>query len=69
MKIVIKFKNGKAKIYSKDQWDEQGFVGDFYCIKKDDVFIGYYNNNEIFSVELLEDMSPVELIVDKISPL
>ena len=65
MKIVIIFKNGKSKIYNKGQWDEQGFVGDFYCIKKDGVFIGYYSNSEIFSVELLEDTFPIELIIDK----
>ena len=54
-KIVIKFKNGSEKVYNNNQWDEQGFAGDFYCVKKDEVFIGYYSNNEIFSVELLED--------------
>ena len=33
-KIVITFKNDKEKVYNNGQWDEQGFVGDFYCVKK-----------------------------------
>lgn len=51
-RIEITFKTGDTIAYDKDEWDDYGYDGKFFCIKKCQSVIGYYNCDNVFCVEL-----------------
>ena len=51
-RIEITYKNGYTKVYDKGEWDDYGFVGNAIIVKKNDAWVGIYNFDEVFSVEI-----------------
>lgn len=50
--LEITFKSGDTIAYSKDEWDDYAYDGTAISVKKGSVWIGIYNFENVFSVEL-----------------
>ena len=50
--IEITFKNGDTISYGKDEWDDYGYDGKAIMVKQKGAWIGIYNFDQIFCVEL-----------------
>lgn len=53
-KIEITFKSGMSITYAEEKWDDYSYDGKFFCIKKNQACIAYYNCDNVFCVELKE---------------
>lgn len=51
-KIEITFKSGETITYDKDKWDDYAFDGKAVIVKKSGAWIGIYNFDDVFCVEL-----------------
>lgn len=51
-KIEITFKSGETISYSKDEWDDYAYDGKAVIVKKNSTWIGIYNFDDVFCVEL-----------------
>ena len=51
-KIEITFKSGETITYDKDKWDDYAFDGKAVIVKKNGAWIGIYNFDDVFCVEL-----------------
>lgn len=51
-KIEITFKSGETITYDKDKWDDYAFDGKAVIVKKNSTWIGIYNFDDVFCVEL-----------------
>ena len=54
-KIEITFKSGETISYGKDEWDDYAFDGKAVIVKKNGAWIGIYNFDDVFCVELKEN--------------
>ena len=50
--ITITFKNGESVVYDKDKWDDYSFDGKAIIVKDNGSWIGIYNFDSVFCVEL-----------------
>lgn len=50
--IEITFKSGETITYSKGEWDDYSYDGKAVSVKKDGAWVGLYNFDNIFCVEL-----------------
>ena len=53
-KIEITFKSGETITYDKDKWDDYAYDGKAVIVKKNSTWIGIYNFDDVFCVELKE---------------
>lgn len=53
-KIEITFKSGETITYDKEKWDDYAFDGKAVIVKKNSAWIGIYNFDDVFCVELKE---------------
>jgi hypothetical protein len=53
-RIEITFKNGDTISYGKGEWDDYGYDGKAVMVKQKGAWIGIYNFDQIFCVELKE---------------
>lgn len=51
-RIEITFKNGETITYFKDQWDDYAFDGNAVIVKYKGAWVGIYNFDHVFCVEL-----------------
>ena len=51
-KIEITFKSGETITYDKDKWDDYAFDGKAVIVKKNGAWVGIYNFDNVFCVEL-----------------
>lgn len=51
-RIEITFKNGETITYGKDQWDDYAFDGNAVIVKHKGAWVGIYNFDHVFCVEL-----------------
>ena len=51
-KIEITFKSGETITYNKDKWDDYAFDGKAVIVKKNGAWVGIYNFDDVFCVEL-----------------
>lgn len=51
-KIEITFKSGETISYGKDEWDDYAFDGKAVIVKKNGAWVGIYNFDNVFCVEL-----------------
>ena len=51
-KIEITFKSGETITYDKDKWDDYAYDGKAVVVKKNSAWIGIYNFDDVFCVEL-----------------
>lgn len=51
-KIEITFKSGETISYGKGEWDDYAFDGKAVIVKKNSAWIGIYNFDDVFCVEL-----------------
>lgn len=51
-RIEITFKNGDTISYGKGEWDDYGYDGKAVMIKLKGAWIGIYNFDDVFCVEL-----------------
>ena len=51
-KIEITFKSGETISYGKGEWDDYAYDGKAVIVKKNGAWIGIYNFDEVFCVEL-----------------
>ena len=51
-KIEITFKSGETITYDKDQWDDYAFDGKAVIVKNKGAWVGIYNFDHVFCVEL-----------------
>jgi hypothetical protein len=51
-KIEITFKNGDTISYGKGEWDDYGYDGKAVMVKQKGAWIGIYNFEDVFCVEL-----------------
>lgn len=54
--LTITFMNGETKVYLKGGWSDYAYDGKFVRVKKDDMWIGAYNCDSVFSVEVSDDI-------------
>lgn len=50
--IEITFKSGETITYKKGEWDDYSYDGKSVAIKKSGAWVGIYNFDNVFSVEL-----------------
>lgn len=50
--IVITFKSGEAITYKANEWDDYSYDGKSVAVKNHDTWVGIYNFDSVFSVEL-----------------
>lgn len=53
-KIKITFKSDEPITYGKDEWDDYAYDGKAVIVKKNSTWIGIYNFDDVFCVELKE---------------
>lgn len=53
-KIEITFKSGETISYGKGEWDDYAYDGKAVIVKKNSAWIGIYNFDDVFCVELKE---------------
>lgn len=51
-RLEITFKSGDTITYEKDQWDDYGYDGRAISVKLKGAWVGIYNFDHVFSVEL-----------------
>jgi hypothetical protein len=51
-RLEITFKSSETITYEKDQWDDYGYDGKSICVKLQGAWVGIYNFDHVFSVEL-----------------
>lgn len=51
-KIEITFKSGETITYDKEQWDDYAFDGKAVIVKNKGAWVGIYNFDHVFCVEL-----------------
>ena len=51
-KIEITFKSGETISYGKGDWDDYAYDGKAVIVKKNSAWIGIYNFDDVFCVEL-----------------
>ena len=51
-KIEITFKSGETITYGDGEWDDYSYDGKAIIVKKDSAWIGVYNFDNVFCVEL-----------------
>lgn len=50
--IEITFKSGETIVYKAHEWDDYSFDGKAICVKLKGAWVGIYNFDSVFSVEL-----------------
>lgn len=50
--IEITFNSGETLVYDVGQWDDYSYDGNAVIVKKDGAWVGIYNFDHIFCVEL-----------------
>ena len=50
--LEITFKSGETITYSKDEWDDYSYDGKAVAVKKSGAWVGLYNLDGVFCVEL-----------------
>ena len=50
--LTITFKSGESVTYNPDEWDDYAYDGKSIAVKKDGAWIGVYNFDNVFCVEL-----------------
>lgn len=50
--LEITFKSGETITYSKGEWDDYSYDGKAVAVKKDGAWVGIYNFDNVFCVEL-----------------
>lgn len=50
--LEITFKSGESITYSKGEWDDYSYDGKAVAVKKDGAWVGLYNFDNVFCVEL-----------------
>lgn len=50
--LEITFKSGETITYSKNEWDDYSYDGKAVAVKKDGAWVGLYNFDNVFCVEL-----------------
>lgn len=53
-RIEITFKSGETISYNKEEWDDYSYDGNAVIIKHKGAWIGIYNFDNVFCVELKE---------------
>lgn len=53
-RIEITFKSGESVIYNSGDWDDYAYDGKSVIIKKNGAWIGIYNFDYVFCLELKE---------------
>lgn len=53
-RIEITFKSGETISYGKGEWDDYAYDGKAVIVKKNSTWIGIYNFDDVFCVELKE---------------
>ena len=53
-RIEITFKSGETISYGKGEWDDYAYDGKAVIVKKKGAWIGIYNFDHVFCVELKE---------------
>lgn len=51
-RIEITFKSGETIVYEKDKWDDYAYDGNAIIVKNKGAWIGIYNFDHVFCVEL-----------------
>lgn len=51
-KIEITFTSGDTITIDEDNWDDYAYDGKFFIIKKDGAWVGFYNCDSIFCIEV-----------------
>ena len=51
-RLEITFKSGETIIYREGEWDDYSYDGKSICVKLKGAWIGIYNFDHVFSVEL-----------------
>lgn len=51
-RIEITFKSGETIVYDKGDWDDYSFDGKAVIVKKKGAWVGIYNFDHVFCVEL-----------------
>jgi hypothetical protein len=51
-RIEITFKSGETISYGKGEWDDYAYDGKAVIVKKNSAWIGIYNFDDVFCVEL-----------------
>lgn len=51
-RIEITFKSGETISYGKDEWDDYAYDGKAVIVKKNGAWVGIYNFDNVFCVEL-----------------
>lgn len=51
-RIEITFKSGETISYGKGEWDDYAYDGKAVIVKKNGTWIGIYNFDDVFCVEL-----------------
>lgn len=52
MNLEITFKSGETITYKPGEWDDYSFTGSAVVVKKNSAWIGIYNFDNVFCVEL-----------------
>lgn len=50
--IEITFKSGETVTYKAHEWDDYSYDGQAISVKKNGTWVGIYNFDSVFSVEL-----------------
>lgn len=50
--LEITFKSGETITYKPEDWDDYSFTGSAVVVKKNNTWIGIYNFDNVFCVEL-----------------
>ena len=51
-RIEITFKSGETISYNAGEWDDYSFTGNAIVVKKNGAWVGIYNFDSVFCVEL-----------------
>jgi hypothetical protein len=51
-RIEITFKSGETITYNAGEWNDYAYDGNAIIVKKDGAWIGIYNFDDVFCVEL-----------------
>lgn len=54
-KIEITFKSGDTITYDKGEWGDYSYDGKAICVKLKGAWVGIYNFNSVFCVQLKQD--------------
>lgn len=48
--IKIAMENSKQVVWQKGEWDDYLYDGKFFIVKKNNVWVGFYNLNKVISI-------------------